>query len=95
MLWFDLELCRRQTNKGAHSFVVASREEWAFESLGLGGWAPGSRWGSAGDQLCASVPLFSHLSKGRARVGAHLGFVILCIKGHQRVAVDARGQGTH
>lgn len=49
MLWFDLELCRRQTNKGAHSFVVAPREKWAVESLGLGGWAPGSSRGSASD----------------------------------------------
>lgn len=79
MLWFDLELCRSQTNKGAHSFVVTRREKWTVESLRLGG--SGLPEPDRALLATGSVPLFSsHPSKRWARVGARLRFVAVCAR---------------
>lgn len=94
MLWFDLELCRSQTNKGAYSFVVTQREKWTVESLRLEG--SGLPEPDRALLVTGSVPLFSsHPSKRWAWVGARLHFVAVCVRnwGSPWRASKATGEG--
>lgn len=94
MLWFDLELCRSQTNKGAYSFVVTQREKWTVESLRLEG--SGLPEPDRALLVTGSVPLFScHPSKRWAWVGARLHFVAVCVRnwGSPWRALKATGEG--